>query len=505
MGVKFWKKAIKVKQKVANLPTSDAAITDVTTKEWYRCRTNFGVNLGSCFVREAWMFPNMMNGKQTELHAVEEDIKNKGMDGAREYLEEFWKGFMTDDDWHWLKSHGCNGIRVPVGYWNIDNGSYTKDLAFANVAPVYSNSWNILKTHFIEAAAGYDIAVLVDLHALPGGANTDAHSGEELRSRDTVKFWKNHSFQDKMADAVGFMARDLKGYDNVSGIQVVNEAMFDEPSGGEFRYYELCLNSVRAEDKTMPIIISDGWSAQRFTEWIQKIQGTDRNLGLVVDEHCYRMVTLEDQKKTAQRITDDLQHDLLTNIKENGRGVDFMVGEYSCVLSKSTWMLSNVNPDNPNELERKKLAAQFGHRQVELGLKRSPTALYFWSYKFPHPWGEWDARVVLGNYYNAPKITLPSDGQYEQIRDKLVDAHIKHWTRVGGNYEFDRYRDGFADGWADCLKFAEKGSMIGRRQAVKFARLQEHIKAKGKLDHLWEYEHGFDESLAQFQANFFKI
>lgn len=37
------------------------------------------------------------------------------------------------------------------------------------------------------------------------------------------------------------------------------------------------------------------------------------------------------RKKKPQQIIDDLQGDVLTNLNDNGKGVDFIVGEY-CVF-----------------------------------------------------------------------------------------------------------------------------------------------------------------------------
>lgn len=505
MGLNFLKKLSPKHQKVAKLPSADAAVSgELSNRDLFRCRTNFGVNLGSCFVREKWMFEDLMNGKETELDAVKDDIQAHGIDGARDNLERFWNEFMTDEDWNWLQSHGVNSVRVPIGYWNVDNGSFTKGTAFEEVSPVYNNSWNIFKSKFIEAAAKFGISVLVDLHALPGGANSDAHSGETVADASPL-FWKNHLYQDQMIDAVRYITRDLKGFDNIAGLQVVNEASSNDSSNGQFRYYEKCLKAVRDEDTTLPLIISDAWIPNKFAEWVQDIQGLEKNLGIVIDTHCYRMFTSEDQNKSAQQILDDLQNDFLTNIRDNSKGIDFMLGEFSCVLSGNSWNLSNVNPDDPNDPERKNLAAKFGKCQVELALQRAPAGIYFWSYKFPYLWGEWDARIVLGDYINAPKVKQPSEGAFELMRDSELEAHKNYWNNVGGNYEFERYLDGFQDGWNDCESFAKSGSMIGRREAIKFARLQNHIQSKGWLDHLWEYEQGYDKSVEQYANNFYEL
>lgn len=500
MGFHLLDKLKSKKQNYTNLPLAELAITSATQREIYRCRTNIGVNLGSCFVREKWMFENMMNGKESELEAVKEDITVRGEDGAREHLEGFWTEFMSRDDWSWLQSHKINSVRIPIGYWNIDGGAYTKGTAFESVARVYKNSWTILKSHFIEPAAEFGITVLVDVHAVPGGANPDAHSGE---NSGKAKFWTDQSNHDRLAEATKFIARDLKTYENILGIQVVNEASTDDPSKGQFKYYKKCLRAIREEDPTIPVVISDAWYANKFAEWVQDNQGSNGNLGVVIDEHCYRMFTPEDQNKSAEEITRDLDNDFLTNIKNDGNGVDFMLGEFSCVLSENSWKRSGVNPHDSNDPPRKDLATKFGRKQIELALKRAPSAIYFWSYKYPGRWGEWDARVVFEEYFNAPSVSMPTEGQFEQIRDSELKGHIDYWSGQGGDYEFQRYQAGFEAAWLDCVAFASQGSMVGRKQAVKFARLQQHIDAKGLLDHLWEWDHGYNKAMEQFATNFY--
>ena len=83
-------------------------------------------------------------------------------------------------------------------------------------------------------------------------------------------------------------------------------------------------------------MISDGWWADQWVKWVQEKQGSDGYIGVVLDEHVYRCFS-DDDKKKPQQIIDDLQGDVLTNLNDNGKGVDFIVGEYSCVLDQQSW------------------------------------------------------------------------------------------------------------------------------------------------------------------------
>ncbi|WPK22887.1 hypothetical protein PUMCH_000108 [Australozyma saopauloensis] len=481
---------------------------NISDKEFVRYRTNFGVNLGGCFVREKWMFKDSMigdehNGPKTELQALKEEVA-RDRDGARDFLENHWQSFMNDDDWKWIQSKGMNSVRVPIGYWNIDGGNFTGGTKFADYADIYRNSWQIFKSHFIEAAARFNISVLVDVHALPGGANKDSHSGEE----HTADFWSDEGKQGSMVEAVRFIARDLKGYSNVSGIQVVNEAFDVKPKDSLFRYYESAMRAIREEDDSIPVVISDGWWTPNFTSWIKNIQGDGQNFGFVLDAHCYRMFSEGDQKKSAQQITDDLEGDFVNGLMQGPQDeqevVDLMLGEYSCVLSEETWRNSNVSDKDTNDPGRKDLAARFGRKQVELALKRTPAAIYFWSYKFPYPWGEWDARVVFDGYIGTPSISMPQGGLFEELRDNAFNAHVDYWTNEGHNFDFERYKLGYEAGWSDCFGFAERGAMLGRRIALNFARKQQHIRERGDQD-VWQFTQGYNKATKDFAERCYRV
>lgn len=134
-----------------------------------------------------------------------------------------------------------------------------------------------------------------------------------------------------MAKMMGWIVSDLKSFDNIAGIQIVNEAEFADPPKKQSTYYSACITEIRKSDKLIPVVISDGWWADQWVKWVQEKQGSDGYIGVVLDEHVYRCFSDDDKKKKPQQIIDDLQGDVLTNLNDNGKGVDIIVGEY-CVF-----------------------------------------------------------------------------------------------------------------------------------------------------------------------------
>lgn len=495
---------IKIKSKASSVTPAKPAVSPgeaPTKKQIYQSRQNFGVNLGACFVMEKWIYHGLfVDDSDCELEAVKRAVKKFGNDEAREKFEDHWNGFMSDNDWKWLQDHNVTSVRVPLGYWEVGGGKYADDTQFKKYAgKVYKNAWDIFKTKFVEAAGAHDIGVVVDIHGLPGGANGDAHSGE--KSGGSAEFWGDYSMQLQMCDMLQFMAKDLKQYDNITGIQIVNESEFSNDAKSQNYYYSAAINLIREVDQEVPIIISDGWWPDQWVKWVQSKQGNDKNLGVVVDHHCYRCAAQHDKDKAPPQIIGDLYNDLLTNLTDNGLGVDFMVGEYSCVMDGQSWDKGNSNSN------RDQLVIDFGNNQLRLFNERAKFGSFFWTFKFQAGnGGEWDFKTMtdkgsLNNNLLLKGKKLPDDNKFEEKLNHEFNCHCDYWDNANKKekYDHDRFKDGFQDGWKDALEFAKfNGSVLGRKEAWKFARRSENIDKKGNLKHIWEYGHGFDTGLREF-------
>jgi len=495
---------LKLKSKASNLSPAEPAATPgkpPSKKQIYQSRYNYGVNIGACFVLEKWIFHELFQeGTDCELEVAKKLSKDLGNDGAREKFENYWSNFLSDDDWNWLESHDVTSIRVPLGYWNINGGNFTKGTKFEKYAGVYANSWKIFKEKFVEPAGQHNISVVVDIHGLPHGANGADHSGE--KSSGDAGFWKNDDAQLLMLELIAFIAKDLSAYENIAGIQIVNEAEFANDPKYQGRYYAAAINLIREKDRAIPIIISDGWWPEQWAEWVQKHQSDGKSIGVVIDHHCYRCFLDDDKKKSPQSIIQDLDKDLLAKLNE---GVDFMVGEYSCVLDGDSWNRNNSNS------KRDELVIEYGNRQSDILAERANFGSFFWTFKFQSGnGGEWDFKTMTDKGaihapFSIKGKELPDKSTFENKLNDAFSSHSDYWNKANPKekYEHERYRDAFTTAWADALHFAEfNGSILGRTGSWKSARLQEHMKAKGSLKHLWEWQQGFDAGLQAFKSSF---
>lgn len=53
---------------------------------------------------------------------------------------------------------------------------------------------------------------------------------------------------------MGWIAKDLKKFDNIAGIQVVNEAEFSDPAKKQSTYYAACITEIRKSDSWFQLL-----------------------------------------------------------------------------------------------------------------------------------------------------------------------------------------------------------------------------------------------------------
>ncbi|MGC4099388.1 MAG: cellulase family glycosylhydrolase [Nitrospira sp.] len=131
---------------------------------------------------------------------------------AADRLRRHRDSFITDKDFAWLAAHGLNAVRLPVGYWVLENtppfvtGAETLDRA-------------------LRQAGQHGIHVLVDLHGAPGSQNGNDHSGRQ----GPINWPKHPENIARTLDVVEQLAVFCKRYENLLGIELLNEPRWDVP------------------------------------------------------------------------------------------------------------------------------------------------------------------------------------------------------------------------------------------------------------------------------------
>ena len=495
-------------------------IKEPTFQDIFRYRHHYGANLGAVWVLERWLYPSMFPADVSanltaELAAVQGWVKDVGMDAARKKFEEHWANAMTPTEFEWIVTSGhATTMRVPIGFFTL-GPKYTVGTPFESVGALYQNAWSMVK-QAVAAARGRGIGVLLDFHALPGGANAGDHSGT---NSGYAQLWGNPDFLALAKSALEFLVREASTMENVIGVQVVNEASYNAP--GMYTFYTGLLDSFSTIDKTMPIYISDGWDLKTAISFVKtKNTITSTTSPLVIDTHLYWAFDAADWASSPQQIIAKVPNALSAldgqdgNVV-NGGAVSVVVGEWSVVLDDRTWARKGSDTEDA-------LTTQFAKAQVKLYQARSSGA-FFWSAKMDTTihGGSWcfSSQTKKGNIA-APAYMLQDFASVTANVNKALagmnatlkasaSAHSGYWDQAHptGQFEHWRFEAGWKQGFNDSMAFYQmrKSGKLGNtspgadRIGLLDLWVRKRIIESGMQGNfLWEYEQGFRKGVADF-------
>lgn len=92
------------------------------TQAWLPSHKIRGVNVGTMFVYEPWIdldeWSRMgCSGEDSEFDCV----LSLGQEGANTAFQSHYRDWITEEDLDEMSSYGLNTIRVPLGYWLMDD------------------------------------------------------------------------------------------------------------------------------------------------------------------------------------------------------------------------------------------------------------------------------------------------------------------------------------------------------------------------------------------------
>ena len=489
-------------------------INDPTPLDILRYRYHHGTNLGSVYVIERWLtdsrFPNGAKGS-SELAAVKAWVDKIGIEATKQNFEEHWSNAVTEEDIQWLADEAkCTTIRLPIGYFDLPGDEFTQGTPFEPYARVYQGAWNNIRT-LISRLRAHSIGVLIDLHALPGGANTQEHSGT---NSGRAELWTDPFYRDLGVRCCQFLAEDATTGSEIAGIQLANEAEWE--AEGMYEWYDECISAISAVDSSIPVIISDGWNLNKAINYsLQKNSvSTDEPMSpVVIDTHYYWAFTDDDKRKSPQQIIGEVDSKLNELNGKEGSVVDrgavqVIVGEYSCVMTEDSWAKSDGVPKDD-------LVRQFGQTQSNRYQQRAGGS-FFWTYKMDWmPGGEWGfkAQTDAGNIVPPTCAKLSVDDRSwlaEKARDEedgrmsaAVEQHVAYWSRVDpdNSYPHEKYEEGWSVGFQDASAFFEgratQGDKIGMLELWVLKRVRESGYRGGFT---WLFEQGVRKGIQDFYA-----
>lgn len=360
--------------------------------------------------------------------------------------------------------------------------------------------------------------MLIDLHAVPGGANTEDHGGV---STHVAEMWGSEGYRRLAKECLMYIAEEVKK-DNIrgcAGIELCNEACWG--AEGMYEWYEDVIRAIGAVDASIPLYISDGWDLGRAVEWCAGMNSTSGGGNpVVVDTHKYYAFTEQDRAQGPGEIIERVRGEMdgvqtvTGNVLENG-AVGVVIGEWSCAMDGNTWVKAGEGVD------RDGMVRQFGKTQCEQWRKKAGGS-FFWTAKMQ--WmdgGEWGLfEMVKKGAVVAPAfmtmsfadVKLAAERARRQRLDRkqrAVDAHVTYWdsTALGGKFEHWRFEQGWDLGFADALAFFEMRTNDGFQGAKTGADstgclelwILKRARETGQMGGFtWEWEHGFRQGVSGF-------
>lgn len=264
-------------------------------------------------------------------------------------------------------------VRLPIGYFTL-GPAYCAGTPFESSAAVYQNGWPAVK-RLVSRLTARGIGTLLDLHALPGGANGGDHSGT---NSGKAELWKSKKNLDLATRCLLFIAHEARSMDGVIGLQLVNEADWDAP--GMYGWYDSVVAQIGGIDNTIPLYISDAWNlgaAVGYTNGKNSLHAGRAN-PIVIDTHLYWAFSDDDKKKNPSQIANEARSKLSEldgrdgNVVDNG-AAQVVVGEYSCVLTEDSWAKAAAQ-------EKENLVREFGQAQTQRYQQRTGGS-FFWTYR----------------------------------------------------------------------------------------------------------------------------
>ncbi len=160
-----------------------------------------GVNLGGWLILEKWLTPSIFR----DTNATDEWALGQTTAGKKK-IRAHRRAFITESDFEWLRDNDVSCVRLPVPYWAViatsEYVSAKKEVAWA-----------------MRMAEKYDMKVLLDLHAVPGGQNIGDHSGK----KGQMEWFSNEAYQEQTIAILKQLAEQFKDSPALWGIEIMNE------------------------------------------------------------------------------------------------------------------------------------------------------------------------------------------------------------------------------------------------------------------------------------------
>lgn len=317
-----------------------------------------GVNFGGWLVLEKWMTPSLFAGTDAR-----DEYSFMQTRGAKAKIEQHRKSFITEKDFRWLRDHGINAVRIPVGYWIFDDDPFMPCITHLDWA--------------VKVAGQYGLKVLIDLHGAPGSQNGHDHSGRIGKSL----WYAKKRYRKQTVDTLVRLAERYRDQSQVWGLELLNEPKASLFHSKLRRFYEQAQRAVlKVARPGLHIVFSDAFRPRLLTGALLP----KKHFPVVMDIHWYQFGWWHQDRRPLRKYFRLVQK-RATLLRTLQREQPVIIGEWSGVISHE--VMYKLTPD-----EQK--AAQKQHIELQLQTYEVAAGWFYWSYK-TEDGGVWSFRDMV--------------------------------------------------------------------------------------------------------------
>jgi hypothetical protein len=247
-----------------------------------------------------------------------------GEDKAHFFFERFLHHFFSLDDIRFIKSLGCNVIRIALNYRHFERD----DRPFE-----YMSEGFVLLDKIIGWARDLQVYIILDLHAVPGWQSSGWHCDNP---GGPPRFWGQRVFEDRTVALWEELVLRYRDEPFVAGYNVMNE-----PEAGDVRwlnrFYRRITEAIRAINPDHILFLEGNHYSQQFLELEQPFDGNT-----VYSSHNYVVPAL-DEGTYPGIFHGDLygREQLETSYRERTawlreQGVPHWFGEFGCIYTDAS-------------------------------------------------------------------------------------------------------------------------------------------------------------------------
>lgn len=216
-----------------------------------------GLNLGSYFIIEPWM---MWQYVACDAPGVNDTWAFQSLPNVNTSMTNHMENYIREVDFQDAHARGINFVRIPVAFWMFipteGNEPYWTD----------SRQKDVYLLRLVQWAAKYNMEVLIDIHALPGGQNTDEHSGRDLVTAgleptflNSTNLIRGNATVDAVIEWVQALPSNLSS--TIAMIELANEPAIAATGAYEALVGYYVANQAKIAQKLPHVwtVIADGW------------------------------------------------------------------------------------------------------------------------------------------------------------------------------------------------------------------------------------------------------